>query len=594
MISVKEHITTLTITGDETDIATITRCLRYRPDGFWRSDKYVVFDLTNGNEGWDGYLSPIRFNRELRVYKALRGHLDDVIRAANSKNIKIETDLIKRPFGNLLVDDIPDGLITADYDLDLSQRTCIVEWLRHGIGVCKVAVNGGKTALCCGVSAMVKRSYPAFRIMYITHSERLINQAAEEMSKFLPTWSISQYGGGVKDSSGKDMVICGNAMLWTNREKLREQGFFKTFQMILYDENHHASSPSSTALLLSIPAVFRFGTSDTQRQDDPAKLATIKGLLGPIRSTVTDAKLIEEGRSAKPIIYVVDEKPWKGKFNSIGLTPNPDSTAFALVGKRWVEGVYVGPVYEYDRNGNVRMKKKKVLVGTAYSDELGRDSGNWEIEETPVTREGFHHLLIDNEDMAVSSEYCILERMTDSAIVKFKERNNLITEWVNYYANKLNKRTLVVCTRTVHVLILQSLIKKVVDPEKVRVLFSKHTSKERNECFEWWKSTPGSVVISPLVQEGVSINEIEAGVVADYVADWERAKQIIGRFVRRKKEGENVAFITMFIENQHSKLRRGSLNVIEQLQNIRGYEFRWPCNRPEHIEGAQKFLDLSV
>ncbi len=594
MVSIKEKIMSLVLTGDAGEISALSRSLRYRPEGFWRSDKYAVYKMTDGADGWDGYISPISFNHDAQVHTCLRGHLDDILASARKLGIQTTPNLIKRPFGTITVDDVPNGLITADYDLDYDQRTCIVEWLRHGIGLNKVAVNGGKTALFAGVAAMVKRSYPDFRTIYITHSERLICQAYAEMKKFLPDWNITQYGGGTKDNTGTDLVICGNAMLWKNREKLLAEEFFKTFQMILYDESHHACSPSSKKILLAIPAVFRFGSSDTQKIKDPGKLAVLKGLLGPIRNTVTDAGLIEKGRSAKPHIYIVDEKNWTGRYDLVGQTPLTDSVAFALVGKRWVQGYYVGPVFERDNKGNLKMRKKKILVGSEFSEKKDHEVGKWEVVEEPIVVEGHHHLNIDGEDMAVASEYCILDRMTDTSIVKFKERNERIVEWTDYYANKLNKRTLIVCTRTVHVLILQALIKKVVDPEKVRILFSKHTGKQRDECFEWWKSTPGSVVISPLVQEGVSINEIEAGVVADYVADWERAKQIIGRFVRQKKEGANEAFITMFIENQHFGLRRGSRRVLKNLMEIRGYEFYWPCNRPKDIKAKQKYLDLSL
>src|SRR5208337_1505742 len=121
----------------------------------------------------------------------------------------------------------------------------------------------------------------------------------------------------------------------------------------------------------------------------------------------------------------------------------------------------------------------------------------------------------------VESTYCLLERVNDRAIVRFKERNELIVEWAKYYSQKRKFPTLVVCTRTLHIYILQSLIGQAVGEEKVQILLGDHTSKERDTAFDWFRHTPGGVLISPLVQEGVSINEIRGGVIADAVADWE-------------------------------------------------------------------------
>jgi superfamily II DNA or RNA helicase len=141
-----------------------------------------------------------------------------------------------------------------------------------------------------------------------------------------------------------------------------------------------------------------------------------------------------------------------------------------------------------------------------------------------------------------------------------------------------------VCTRTLHIYILESLIKRAVDPSLVQILFAKDTSVQRDECFDWFKSTPGSVLITPLVKEGVSINEIRAGVIADYVADFDAAKQMIGRFIRPKKTGDNRSEITWFVDNQSPTYRRGCNNLFRLLESVKGFTFYHPCSTPESID----------
>jgi superfamily II DNA or RNA helicase len=130
--------------------------------------------------------------------------------------------------------------------------------------------------------------------------------------------------------------------------------------------------------------------------------------------------------------------------------------------------------------------------------------------------------------------------------------------------------------------LLQAELEKKIGAEFVRILFSEHDSKERDATFQWLKDTPGSVLISPLVKEGVSIPELTAGVVADYVGTIDVARQIIGRFIRKKRHrDENTATIVWFADRQVPSYRRGSMEVLRDLESIRGYKFVHPVQGPE-------------
>ena len=600
MIRIAEGPQRLRLTGDDKDLRAVAQKMRYRPKGFEHSPKFKAYIITDGADGWDGYISPI-FIRNPGTGSCLRGHKDTLIDTARRLDIPLDlSECIKSPFSAITSDDLPDDLVVADFQLDEYQRESVSFWLKHGMGVNKIAVNGGKTAMFAAAAAMIKRRYTDARALYVTQSERLVRQAYKDIKGFLPGWDISQYGGSRKDNAGKDMVIATVAMLWANRSDLAKEHWFDSFMALLYDESHHVCSPTSSKLMLQLPAYFRLGASDTRRENDPGKMAQIRGLLGPIRYTVPVSTYIDMGRTATPTIYIVENPVWRNRYEHLPHLAAPGTTAWSLIGDQWTKGEYVGPVYQRDDQGEIIMQKKRELIGTdekvTYDAENRRHTEKvalWEDVMVPVTADGFHTIKFENQEQLheVDSTYCLLQRVMDKAIVTFKERNALITAWARYYSRNCGYPTVVVCTRTLHVLILQEMIRKEIGDEKVQILFSDHSSKQRDTAFDWFRSTRGSVLITPLIKEGVSINEIRGGIIADYVGDWEVANQIIGRFIRKKK-GENEAHITWFFDNQHPSLRRGSRRVLNKLSDIRRYRFCHPVLDPGSIGSAKVYEKL--
>ena len=499
-----------------------------------------MYKLTDGQRGWDGFLYPFK-KTSAATGVILRGRLADLLAIAETEDIDVDTaELLPKPF-DLTVDDIPDDIVKADFELDDDQRQCIVQWLNNCIGVHRMSVASGKTVTFVSAAAMVKRKYTKARFLYLTPTERLVRQVYKEAKRFLPDWDITQYGGGSKDKSGKDMLVATAAILHRNFDLLKSEGFFKTFTGLLADECQFAASASWERIMLATPAFFRFGASDTTKENDIVKHTKIKGLLGSHLCSIDAAPLIKKGRIATPNIYTVEVADWNNKFGHLKHAAEPDSEAWALLDDEWKKGVYVGPPTSEDSEGKL------------------------------IQKTGYHLIQIDGDEYEVESRWCLLNRMYDKAIITFKQRNSLIVEWVKYYTDK-GWPTLVVCTRTLHVLILQQIISKVLGDDKVEILFSDHSSKERDRVFEWFKTTPGSVLVTPLVKVGVSINQIKAGVIADYIADGEYANQIVGRFIRKKKDTDQ-AYITWFIDKQCPAMRRNALKLMQGLQKIKGYQF---------------------
>lgn len=441
------------------------------------------------------------------------------------------------------------------------------------------------TAMFAGAGAFIKEHYPDAKLLYLTPSERLVRQSTKEMKRMLPQYTVGQYGGG-KNEPDAEIVVCTVAMLNRHFHDLKCKGWFNRFMGVFFDECHHSASESSQKVLLSIPAFFRFGASDTVKEDDERKWNDIRGLFGPVLNVIKAAPLIVEGRIAKPHIYIVDHKEWNNQFEDVSYSPPAKSPAYVLVDDEWKSGRYISPVYERDDKGNIVHKEVK----TAIKD----DQDQWIIEQVPVTVPGLHLIEMEGVEHEIVSKWCLLRRTYDQAIIQFHERNKEIVRWAKHFSNR-GLPTVVVCTRTLHVYILEAMLAEVINPDLVDILVGKDTSVARDACFEWFKQTPGAVLITPLVKEGVSINEIKAGVIADYVADFEVANQLVGRFIRQKKKGtDNSAEIVWFRDRQHPSLRRGCNSVFRALEQIEGYTFYDPAPEPESLVPAAQQGELNL
>lgn len=575
-IALIETATRLIITGDRQALAQLRVDFRYRPLNYFRSDAYQLFIMTDGEKGWDGYRYPLVLKADVGG-EILRGRKDELLAFCEEHGYEVDTRrMLPLPYNELTVHDVTDNLIQAPFTLDDSQKKAIVAWLRHGIGVANMAVNSGKTATFASAAALIKRDYPDARFLYFTFSERLVKQVYAAMTSFLPDWHITQYGGGGhRDNTGKDMVVATQAMLNRNFKQLLKEGFFKTFMGLLMDESHHCQSPTAERVIRECPSYFRLGASDTTKKGDPDKWNRILGLCGPIRYTVTSSEMIEAGRSAAPTLYLVDVPSWKGKFRREEHEPKTNSCAWVLKDNAWHEGVYEGPVYKLDEHGDIEYTKRRTLV-----------NNRWESVEIPVTVSGFHRVRFGSVVEEVPARYTILNRRYDNAVIMFEERNQMIVRWAKHFSDQ-GKTTLVVATRTPHVIILTSLLIAALG-RRVRCLFGEDSSAKRDRTFAWLKEVPGRVLVTPLVKEGVSINELRAGVVADPVADHEVARQIIGRFMR-KKEVDNTCEIVWFVDRQHPKLQANVAKLIEHLEQIKGFTFRYPVEGPETVENAHTY-----
>ena len=608
MITLEEFSTKVWLRGDPTELDDITERLRFHPPEYWRSPKYQLWKGTEGREGWDGWTTLVRRVGQ-DVAWIQRGHQERLTTAAAALSIEINWKTQRKPFAGLTIDDVPADLIQT-LTLDLDQRTCVLELLSNTFGTVEIPTSGGKTALLFAAALLIRRRYPNARFLYVTPSERLVKQVVTEAGKLAPLLRVSQFGGGVKSETGKDLVIATLATLNRNHPRLIESGWYKTFTGLIFDECHHASAPKTKKLISEIPALFRFGASATLKdksKKDIMRSLDIEGAFGPARHRSTMAPLIEIGRVAKPYLYLVDQQDWTDKFEALPYNVSKNTSAWCLLPDLgWVKGTYAGPVYQRDlddrlvRDGGERKTyagwKKACAVlhpecifkgdtadGSAVADGevVGEWGGSKGAVGEPVVFPNRHTILINGEEHEVESKWCLLHRQHDEGVIRFKQRNQFVVEWVQHFVAQ-GWPTLVIATRSLHVLILEALLARVGLTE-VRTLMGEDSSKKRDETFAWLIAAPGRVLISPLVKEGVSIPELKAGVIADYIGTADVAHQMLGRFIRHKPAGGNEAHVVLFIDRQTTAMRRGSLGLIKELEKTRGFNFYWPCGGPSAV-----------
>lgn len=577
MITISERTVTIGVTGEPGEISALVDKFKFKHPHRNRIVAYALYVRTTGERGWDGYVKPLK-RITANEGQILRGYKSHLMKAIRELGFEINPDsrILDSPFQHVTTDDIPADLVKHQFQPDEDQREIIVQWLKTGMGIGHLATNAGKTMAFAGFAAMLKRLEPDAKLLYVTDRERLTTQVYKEMTSMLPGWHITKFGGGGDDNGGNDMVVCTLAMLRKHRPMLLAQGWFNTFHAVLFDEVHHASATTAEELMMEIRgAFFRIGASATLKAEDALKNDTITGLFGTVLHRVEQHQLIEVGRSAVPHIYLIDPPDWVSRFEHVDYSPVPGSRAWVLLqgDTAMRKGVYLGPVYDRDADGNIKTRKKKEL-----------DGGQIVSRDVEITVPGLHSIEIDKVEYEVDSSYCILRRAIDECIVNFKDRNDLIGEWAKHFSDQ-GKRTLIIATRTVHVMILEAIMCGLVDPDLVVTMVGVDAGGKRDKIINWFKRTKGAVLISPLIQEGVSINEIEAGIVADYVADYERAKQIIGRFIR-KKEVDNYAEIVWFIDRQQKRFEKGCLRLFKDLNSEKSHYYYWPLVHPEDLQTA--------
>lgn len=190
-------------------------------------------------------------------------------------------------------------------------------------GIVNIATNGGKTSVAIMLIKHMLNACSSERpFMFIVHRKEIALQAATDISV-----AIGEDVGFLmaeKQYKGERVIVGTQAYLYSRckRKDKRVTRILENTLGFVVDETHAAAADTYQDLLKSMPgAVVRVGLTGTVPKD---KLKAYKcfQVTGDIVSKVSNAKLIERGVSAKPVVlfYRIDGRMYFDRKNADGLT----------------------------------------------------------------------------------------------------------------------------------------------------------------------------------------------------------------------------------------------------------------------------------
>lgn len=291
------------------------------PNKFW---------ATRGG-GWDGKVR--FFNRPGNTFATgLLPIIADILSElrVQYKTIDMRSDIIDTEKINLNKISLIDKEL-RDYQYEsvealLTYRAAGIPFVR---GVVNVATNGGKTIIAeAVVQAIYSKLTKGKKLLFITHSKEIAHQT---VLRFKSDLGIEPGYIGDGRWEEKPVIVALIPTLYANRpltasekENLRnyEAGKVKKRPRspkkapefnrlmedtiaVIADEVHHASSDSWYKMMNKMKnASIRIGLTGTVGKDD-IKKHKLFSVTGPVISKISNSYLIEQGHSAKPIVYFV-------------------------------------------------------------------------------------------------------------------------------------------------------------------------------------------------------------------------------------------------------------------------------------------------
>ena len=238
------------------------------------------------------------------------------------------------------------------------QYESVEKGLASSRGIINVATNGGKTEIACGIiKSILPHLKKGQRIAFFTHSTEIFNQSAKRLSERLQI-KVGKIGAGTWDEQQVTVVMIPTIQKYYKKpkkptatkklkdlqaeskrlkdlslrdksykdeyknaqeavkeytkqqmEKLNDgynkgKGFLDSLVGFIADEAHHSSSDTWYNIFMSLEnCYFRYGLTGTVDESNEINLFRLYGCTGKIVKKVTNKFLIENGYSAKPVVY---------------------------------------------------------------------------------------------------------------------------------------------------------------------------------------------------------------------------------------------------------------------------------------------------
>lgn len=257
---------------------------------------------------WDGYISLMKGMKQLPtgllyyVEEALKrdGY---VISYSNTQMLELESHIpssIKFSIPNISL---------RDY-----QVQAVTDLLKARRGIARMATNAGKTVVYAAVIKLLGRP----STLVIVQSKDLLYQTQERLAEYLevPIGLIGDSHRAIQAITVATIQTL-NSLRKKNAKEFRI--IFKDNKILIVDECHHVSHNKTFDILMSIPGGYRYGMSGTPLNRGDLNDMKLVACTGPVRVEVTNAQLIDNQWSAKPLIHMYDvdsEDLWKSSYQT--------------------------------------------------------------------------------------------------------------------------------------------------------------------------------------------------------------------------------------------------------------------------------------
>jgi superfamily II DNA or RNA helicase len=200
------------------------------------------------------------------------------------------------------------------------QISAIREALSRGRGILHCATNFGKTEVACAICSEYhyqRKELP--RVLLLIHRKQLAVQTMKRFQQHLgESIPVTMLGAGKKDVPDKGILI---AMPQTATKMLKRAAlrrFNERCNILFIDEFHVNKAWQISRIVAQCAAPMRFGLSGTIDKENKIKWMHYKGMTGPIIAETRNKELVDLGRSAKPIIRMVEvhAKKLEGNYAS--------------------------------------------------------------------------------------------------------------------------------------------------------------------------------------------------------------------------------------------------------------------------------------
>lgn len=199
-------------------------------------------------------------------------------------------------------------------------------------GILYCATNYGKTEVACGIiSEYIVQTGEVPRVFFMIHRKGLALQTLRRFQQHLGdpktmegiqigkkeiVVPVNMIGGGQKQipASGTLVATTQTASILLKQALFRK--FLGSCDILFIDEFHINKAWQASRVVDQCAATMRFGLSGTIDKKNRVKMLHYVGMTGPIIAEVRNKELVEKGRSAKPIMRMVEVHAPKLETNS--------------------------------------------------------------------------------------------------------------------------------------------------------------------------------------------------------------------------------------------------------------------------------------